>query len=332
MGKTTLVDIAKAANVSKATVSMVLNNKDIKISKSTRELILKTAKDLNYVPNYLAKSLSTKKSYSIGFIVPDIQNPFFSEMAKAIEKILEENGYSMILCNSFNEINKEEKYMRLLISKAIDGVIIAPTEEVNNQFKILKDNNVPFVIVDRVVNNEDYISVVCDNRKGIEMGIDYLYNKGKRNIAFIGGNKEFNIANIRLEKYIEMVSNLGIYNKEFNIEDEFSMYGGFRATEKLMNKNLTIDGIFYSSDVMAIGGMKYLLRNGYKIPEDISVLGFDNIDISFFIEPELTTIAQPIYRMGEEATRLLIDKINKIEIKESILVLEPRLIERGTVK
>ncbi len=333
MRKTTLLDIAKAVNVSKTTVSMVLNNKENNISRETKEKIFKAAKELNYVPNYLAKSLITKKSYSIGVIVPDIQNPFFSEMAKGIEKIAEENGYSIILCNTLNSKKRENEHIKLLMSKAIDGLIIAPSDDKNESFDILESQGIPFVIVDRVVEDfEKFNGVFCNNEKGIKLGLDYLYNKNKRNIAFIGGNKEYSTANIRLKTYIEKVNELGIYNKEFNIEDDFSLEGGFKATKRLIEKEIDVDAIFYSSDVMAIGGIKYLLRNGYKIPEDISILGFDNIDICNFIEPELTTVAQPIYNIGEEGIKLLIRLIDKKDIKENIIELEPYLIERGTVK
>lgn len=333
MKKTTLLDIAKAVNVSKTTVSMVLNNKENNISKDTKEKIFKAAKELNYVPNYLAKSLITKRSYSIGVIVPDIQNPFFSEMAKGIEKIAEENGYSIILCNTLNSKKRENEHIRLLMSKAIDGLIIAPSDDKNESFAILESQGIPFVIVDRVVENfEKFNGVFCNNEKGIRLGLDYLYNKNKRNIAFIGGNKEYSTANIRLKTYIEKVNELGIYNKEFNIEEDFSLEGGFKATKRLIEKEIDVDAIFYSSDVMAIGGIKYLIRNGYKIPEDISILGFDNIDICNFIEPELTTVAQPIYNIGEEGIKLLIRLIDKKDIKENIIELEPYLIERGTVK
>ncbi|MGG7096102.1 LacI family DNA-binding transcriptional regulator [Clostridium sardiniense] len=333
MRKTTLLDIAKAVNVSKTTVSMVLNNKENNISKETKEKIFKAAKELNYVPNYLAKSLITKRSYSIGVIVPDIQNPFFSEMAKGIEKIAEENGYSIILCNTLNSKRRENEHIKLLMSKAIDGLIIAPSDDKSESFDILENQGIPFVIVDRVVEDfEKFNGVFCNNEKGIRLGLDYLHNKGKRNIAFIGGNKEYSTANIRLKTYIEKVIELGIYNKDFNIEDDFSLEGGFKATKRLIEKELEIDAIFYSSDVMAIGGIKYLLRNGYKIPEDISILGFDNIDICNFIEPELTTVAQPIYNMGEEGIKLLLRLIDKKDIEEKIIELDPYLIERGTVK
>ncbi|MEG1002301.1 LacI family DNA-binding transcriptional regulator [Clostridium sp.] len=332
MRKTTLLDIAKEVNVSKTTVSMVLNNKDHNISDETRQKILKKARELNYVPNYLAKSLITNKSYSIGVIVPDIQNPFFSEIAKAIEKIAEKNGYSMVLCNTFNSIKKEKNHINLLMSKSIDGVIIAPVSDENESLKMLQSNGIPFVVVDRLVKDfEKFNGVFCDNREGISLGVDFLYKKDKRKIAFVGGDSGLETSNRRLNSYIDKVNELGILNDDLKIYADYSMEGGFSATESLMKRNIEIDAIFYSSDVMAIGGMKYLLRNGYKIPEDISILGFDNINICSFIEPELTTVAQPISKMGEESINLLLKLINKEAVETDIIKLEPYLIERGTV-
>ncbi|WP_300348043.1 LacI family DNA-binding transcriptional regulator [Clostridium sp.] len=332
MGKTTLLDIAKAVNVSKTTVSMVLNNKKINVSKETREKIFKAAKDMNYIPNIVARSLSTRKSYTIGMIIPDIQNPFFSEMAKAIEIEGEKQGYSMILCNTFNDEKKEEEYLRLLISKLVDGVIIAACGNNDKWIDILKSNKVPFVILDRMTSDEkDINGVFCNNKKGIELGVEYLVNKGKKNIAFVTGKTNIEVANLRLESFKNISEKLGVFNKELIEDADFSMESGIKATENLLKKNKEVDAIFYSSDVMAIGGMKYLIRNGYKIPEDISILGYDNINISSYMEPELTTIAQPIYKIGEDSCKLLIDLINKKNSESKIINLEPSLIERGTV-
>lgn len=333
MKKTTLADIAKAVNVSKTTVSMVINNKDINTSKETREKILKTAKELNYVPNFLAKSLSSKKTFTIGVIVPDIQNPFFSKMAKGIEKVAEENGYSIILCNTLNNKKRELNHIRLLMSKSVDGVIIIPIGNECEGLNLLETQGIPFVIVDRIIDDfENLNCVFCDSEKGIEEGIDYLYSKGKRNIAFVSGKLLDKVSILRHKAYINKAKELGIYNENLSVQEEITLEGGFIATKKLIEKEEKIDSIFYSSDVLAIGGMKYLIRKGFKIPEDISILGFDNIDICEFIEPELSTVAQPIYHIGKEAIRLLLKLINKETVLENIVKLEPYLIERWTVK
>lgn len=331
MKKTTLLDVANHVNVSKTTVSMVLNDKKINVSEETRNKILKAAKELNYIPNSLARTLSTNRSYTIGCVVPDIENPFFSEIAKAIESEAEKYGFSMILCNTLNREEKEEHYIKLLISKLVDGVIIVPSKYGTNSLEVLTKNNIPFVVVDRKVKyKDDYNIVRCDNKKGIKLGIEYLIERAKKNIAFVGGIRRG--ADNRLDYFKKFASELNVLNENMIEEENFSMNGGIRATENIIKKNKNVDCIFYGSDVMAIGGIKYLLRNGYKIPEDISILGYDNIHICSFIEPELTTIAQPIYKMGEESFKLLLKVINSDEDTKENISLEPYLVERETVK
>ncbi|MDO5517383.1 MAG: LacI family DNA-binding transcriptional regulator [Clostridium sp.] len=333
MSKVTLADVANEVNVSKTTVSMVLNNKGINVSDETRKKIFEAAKKLNYVPNSLARSLSTKKTYTIGFIIPNIENPFFSEMAKAMETEAEKYSYSMILCNTFNNKEKEEDYVKLLISKLIDGVAIVPTGEKSKSIEILKSNDIPFVILDRQVDESDEINgVFCDNREGVKLGVKYLLNKGFKKIAFVDGNKYGIKNNSRLEYFCEIAKELDIFDEELVLKNEISLEGGINATMELINKNKEIDAIFYGSDVMAIGGMKCLIRRGYSIPKDISILGYDNIDICSFVEPELTTIAQPIYKMGQEACRLLIDEINNKNSVKKVMDFKSYLVERRTVK
>ncbi|ENZ02110.1 hypothetical protein HMPREF1092_01345 [Clostridium thermobutyricum] len=333
MKKATLLDIAKAVNVSKTTVSLVLNNKNINVSEKTRKEILDTAKKLNYIPNSLARGLSTKKTNTIGFIVPDIENPYFSEMAKAIEVEAEKLGYSMILCNTLNSVEKEEKNARLLMSKLVDGVIICPIGEKSNSINMLKINDVPFVVLDRKIIGEKIINgVFCDNKYGIKLGIDYLIKNNKKSIGFIGGKREGREVDPRLTYFCEVANQYGILKKEIIFEEEISLIGGIMGTEKILKTENKVDAIFYSSDIMAIGGIKSLMRKDISIPKDISILGYDNIGICSYIEPELTTIGQPIYEMGKESLNLLIDIINSNASNGKEIILKPYIVERQTVK
>ena len=180
-------------------------------------------------------------------------------------------------------------------------------------------------MIDRMVSDEKNANgVFCDNKKGVELGVNYLVNKGNKHIAFVTGKANLEIANLRLEGFKNTAKSLGISNETIIEESDFSMEGGINATERIIKNNKKVDAIFYSSDVMAIGGMKYLIRNGYKIPEDISICSY--------MEPELTTIAQPIYKIGESSCKLLMDLINNKSLKSKIINLEPSLVERGTVK
>ncbi len=331
MKKITMLDIAQKAGVSKTTVSMVLNNRDENISEETKNKILTISKEMNYIPNSLARSLSTKKTNTIGIVLPDITNPFFASIARAIEDGASSLGYNVIFCNTDNEINKEEKYIKVLISKLVDGVIFIAGGESTGSVKMLTNNNVPFVLVDRYIDSyKDAYGVYCLNKNGVIQGIDYLYNKGNRNIAFVKGSQNVEVSNQRLEGYRQAMSKYGILDEKLIFEGHFTIEGGIKATDTILTCKNKIDAIFYSNDMMALGGIKVLLRKGYKIPEDISIIGFDNIDISSVFEPELTTIAQPIYDMGKESCKLLIDIINNNYIESKQSYFKTELIIRGT--
>jgi LacI family transcriptional regulator len=331
MKKVTMLDIAKKAGVSKATVSMVLNKRDENISSDTRDKILQITNDMNYIPNSLARSLSTKKTETIGIILPDITNPFFSEIARAIEDVANNLGYNVIFCDSDNEINKENKYVKLLVSKLVDGVIfIAGGESIHN-LEILINNNVPFVLVDRYVEGfENFYGVYCLNKLGITEAVDYLVNKGKKTIAFVRGPHSVGISKQRLEGYIEAMKKYGLFNEKLIFENEFTIDGGIETTKKILNLKEKVDSIIYSNDIMAFGGIKVLLKKGYNIPKDISIIGYDNIEISQFTEPELTTVSQPIYEMGKRSCELLINIVNGIPVDEKQIYFKPSLVVRGT--
>lgn len=332
MKKITMKDIAEMANVSKTTVSMVLNNREKNISEETKNRVLEIANAYNYIPNSVARSLSTKKTNTIGIILPDITNPFFSEIARAIEDGAGSLGYNVIFCNTDNEEEKEKKYTQLLISKLVDGVILISGGEGYESIKILKDNNTPFVVVDRDVDIQgEHYGVYVLNGEGIRKGMEYLYNKGKKKIAFVKGPCELKTSQERFSGYKEYMDLKGFYDETLVAQGDFTIEGGIKATEEILNKNENVDAIFYSNDIMACGGIKYLIKNGIRIPEDIGIMGFDNITLASFFEPELTTLAQPIYLMGKESCKMLIDLILKNPIDKKQIYFETELILRKTV-
>lgn len=332
MRKVTMMDIAKIANVSKTTVSMVINNRDSGISKETRKKILDIAEELNYIPNSLARSLSTKKSGTIGIILPDITNPYFSEMARAIEDVANSLGHNVIFCNTDNKEIKEEKYTRLLLSKAVDGIIFISGGESTKSIEMLKKNNVKFVMVDRPIKTDkNSYGIYSLNKKGVINGMNYLLNKNIKKIAFVKGPKRLENTKDRFNGYKEVMELHNLYKESYVYEGDFTIESGIEVTEKIIKENPNIESIFYSNDMMAFGGIKVLLKNGYKIPKDIAIMGFDNINISKYIEPELTTIAQPIYSMGKEACKMLIAIINGDEKIKRQIFFDTELIVRKTV-
>ncbi|WP_315070402.1 LacI family DNA-binding transcriptional regulator [uncultured Clostridium sp.] len=331
MKNVTMKDIAEIVGVSKTTVSMVINKKDDNISEETKKKIYSAIEETGYIPNNIARGLNTKKSGSIAIIIPDISNPFFSELARAIEDVANKLGYNVILCNSDNNSNKEKKYVELLISKLIDGIILIPGEDSKDSANLLKLNGIPFVFVDRYIDGfEDYPGIYFENKEGVKCGIEYLYSRNKRNIAFVSGPKKINVNKERIDGYKEIMAKYGIYNESLIFESRFSLEGGIEVTEYIMDKCKFVDAIFYSNDIMAIGGMKTLKRRGCKVPEEIAIMGFDGITFSQMIEPELTTIQQPIYDMGQQACTLIIDIINGEIIGNTKLYFKPSIIIRGT--
>lgn len=330
MKKITISDIAQKAGVSKATVSLVLNDKPINVSSGTRENILRISKELNYIPNSIARSLITNKTDTIGLILPDIVNPFFSEIARAIEDTAGKMNYNVMLCNSDSNSFKEEKYSKLLVSKLVSGSIFISGGNSQKSLEILRDNGIPVVLVDRYVEpSKGYSGVFCSNREGIYEAVEYLHKKNRKNIALITGSMSLETSKLRLQAYREITENLKMYNENLVCEGNYSVEGGVNSTEKLLELNDKIDAIIYCSDVMALGGIKVLKRKKLKVPKDISVVGYDDISFCEYVEPELTTIRQPIYDMGKEAFRLLIQIING-EAKEKKISFKSKLIIRGT--
>lgn len=332
MKKITMKDIAEMAKVSKTTVSMVLNNRETNISEETRNRVWEIANKYNYIPNSVARSLSTKRTNTIGIILPDITNPFFSEIARAIEDGAGSLGYNVIFCNTDNEEEKEKRYTQLLISKLVDGVIFISGGEGYQSIKVLKDNNIPFVVVDRHIElEEEHYGVYVLNKEGIRRGMEYLYNKGKEKIAFVKGPYGLKTSEERFSGYKECMELKGLYDETLVAQGDFTIEGGIKATEEILNKDKNVDAIFYSNDIMACAGIKYLIKKGIRIPEDISVMGFDNITLASFFEPELTTLAQPIYLMGRESCKMLIDLILENPIDKNQIYFETELIVRETV-
>lgn len=330
--KPTMQDIANAVGVSKTTVSMVLNNKDSSISQATKDKIMKIADDLNYIPNSIARSLNTNFSGTIGIMLPDITNPFFSQIARAIEDAANSFDYNVIFCNMDNDMDKELKYTKLLISKQVDGVIFVTGGRTPDSVKILESNHIPFVFVDRYVEGfEHYSGVYSLNDEGAYEGIKYLYNKGKRKIIFVTGDMTLGVSRLRLKGYKEGAKELGIYHDNSVYYSDFTIEGGRSITHEIIKSNQEFDAIFYSNDMMAIGGMKVLMDAGYSVPKDIGVIGYDNIQMADMMHPGLTTIDQPIYDMGKESCQLLIQHIKGEITKEKIIRFSSKIIERESI-
>lgn len=316
-------DVAKRAGVSVATVSRVLNNKGY-VSEISREKVEQSIQDLNYKPNEVARSLFKKQSKTIGLIVPDIMNPFFPELARAVEDRATELGYSVILCNTDENKEKEQHYLDVLLQKYVDGIIVSSNTLSAEQIHKL---NIPIVSIDREIS-QGIPTIVVENKKGAHMATRFLKDKACKRIAHIRGPLGVINADERCEGYKEIVSGELWFRESYIVNGRFDMQSSIKATNQLLRLHPEIDAIFAANDTMAIGAIKAAHQLGRKIPEDIAIIGFDGIALSKATVPELTTIVQPIYELGEKATTMLVRLIEKKPVEKTFYKLEVRLVER----
>ncbi|REK71413.1 LacI family DNA-binding transcriptional regulator [Paenibacillus paeoniae] len=322
---TSIKDVARIAGVSVATVSRVLNDKGY-VGQRTREKVEKAIKETSYKPNEVARSLFKKQSNTIGLIVPDIMNPFFTELARAVEDMAIKLGYNVILCNSDGNGDKEQAYLDVLKQKYVNGIIVSSNTLTAQQVEEL---NIPVVSIDREIS-KGLPTIVVENKKGAMMATRYLQSKGCRNIGHIRGSYGVVNAEERYEGYKEVVANEPWFRESYVVNGNFDMQSSIEATAELLRLHPEIDGIFAANDIMAIGAIKVAHQLGKKVPEELAVIGFDGIKLSTVMTPELTTIVQPIYKLGEISAEMLISLMEQQPIENTYCKLDVELIERNS--
>lgn len=318
-------EVAKLAGVSVATVSRVLNDKGY-VGQHTREMVEQAIKELNYKPNEVARSLFKKQSSTIGLIVPDIMNPYFPELARAVEDTASKFGYNVILCNSDEDRAKEQAYLDMLQQNYVNGIIVSSNTMTAEQVIKL---NIPVVSIDREIS-KGLPTIVVENMKGANTATRYLMSKGCSRIAHIRGPKGVVNADERCEGYREVVQQESWFSESYIVNGAYDMESSIQATLELLKTHPEIDGIFAANDIMAIGAMKAANQLGTKVPDELAIVGFDGIKLSSVTIPELTTIVQPIYEMGEQATKMLVSLMNQQEVGQTYYKFDVELIERNS--
>ncbi len=340
--RATISDIARIANVSVATVSRALNNPEYPVSEETRKKILGIAKEIDYKPNIFSKMLKGGASKEIGVIVPNITNPFYSHLVSAVEKECIKNGYVPIICSSYNSQSLEEKHINMFSQKHVAGMLMSTISGNVEVLDNLSDNKMKFVLFDQDYTDLDYDSVSFDFYKGSSLALEYLTKHGHQDIAFLSAPIDRKSRKKRYEGYQDTLLDKGLKFDEQRViisaktvasdGGEFEFENGRALARLLLEGNTLPDAIVAINDMTAIGIIRELLENGFSVPDDISIIGFDNISISAMMTPALTTINQPSYETGTLATKMLLDRINGKVIKENKIILQPTLIERGSVK
>ena len=332
----TLKSIAEKLELSVSTVSRVLNGKSshYRISKETEELILKAKKDLNYTPNQLARGLRLKRTNSIGYIIPDISNPFFASIAKSVEKSARKFGYSMLLCDSEENTEIEQTSLQLMLNRKVDGLIISPVGLEVSHLKAIIQKNVPVVLLDRYFPDLDIPFVTSDNYQGALDAVNLLIENGHTRIACIQGLKNTSPNNDRVKGYVDahLTHDLPI-DESLIVGDSFGEENGYIETKLLLKKANIPTAIFSISNLISLGAIRAISEEGLKIPDDISMISFDDQPYSRFLATPMTTVAQQNYQIGLIATKLLIDQIeSNRRIEPKGIFLPTKINIRDSVK
>lgn len=336
MDRITIKDIASRAGVSVTTVSLVLNGKEHRIAQETKKKIIHIANELDYRPNQLAIGLITKRTNTIGLILPDISNSFFGELAKGAERKAAENNFNIILCNTNDTPVKDYEYLNVLLDRGVDGIILVPSgrgrdDTVPKCFTLLEQCQKPFVLADRIKVGDKYSGVTLDQEEGGYIATDYLINNGHRKIGCVTGPLGMLNAYLRYQGYRKAIEAAGIVHRpKWVREGSYHIEDGVELSKELFQEG--VSAIFACNDMMAYGVYQSAVRSGIKVPDQLSIVGFDDIIFSQFSEVPLTTIHQPAYQMGETAVEKLLALIMNKEEKNEKIIFKPELIIRSSVK
>lgn len=327
----TMRDVAAAAGVSVTTVSHVINGTRF-VSEDLRNRVLEAMEELDYRPNILARGLRVGKTNTIGLIVPDNSNPFFAEVSRVVEDVGFDSGYSVILCNSDGNLDKELTYIAVLVAKQVDGIIFIASSSQSEHLRLLTNEKIPVVVADREMPDLDVDLVLVDNSRGGYEATKYLLELGHRRIGCITGPSDITPSAERINAYRQALSEFNVpFEENLVVRGDFQFEGGKRAMSQLLALPKVPSAVFICNDVMAIGAMGSIRSAGLRIPEDISIVGFDDIDQASATWPPLTTVAQPIEQMARIATELLIGRLaGSVDPERKRMVLEARLVIRSS--
>ena len=329
----TIKDVAKKAAVGLGTVSRVLNNHP-SVNEDTRRRVLEAIRELDYNPNAIARSLKAKQTKSIGVMIPDISSAFYPEIVRGVEDVASEYKYNIILCNTDLRRDAEKQTLVMLKEKKVDGIIFMSNTIDETLIEEFNKINIPIVLVATKDVEESFSCVTIDNEAAAFTAVNYLCNLGHRQIGLIAGPSDDPNAGVpRIQGYKKALKANDIQLDERLITyGNYSYRSGFEMMGRLLSYEALPTAVFAASDTMAVGAASAILRAGYRIPEDISVIGFDGIDIAEFFYPPITTIKQPRYQMGARGMHRLMKLINGEHSDRVEEVLSFELIQRHSCK
>src|SRR5512139_149119 len=333
--KPTIKDIARIAKVSTTAVSMALRDHG-RISEETRKRILHIAGEVHYLPNYVARSLVMKRSHTMGLMITTIMNPFYPELAKGIEDKAMELGYNIILCSTNYDLTLEKHYIDMLRSKGVDGIIFSSVEMKDPNIKPLIEDNFPFILVNRIIHNRflnKKVDFIClDDLSGGYIAMEHLYKLGHRRIGIIAGDLHTSTAVERIKGAKKLLKDKGLeFDPNLLLVCNFSRELAYHATQKFLSMKAPPSAIFAGNDFMALGAREAVLDSNLRVPEDMALIGFDDIAFSSLRGIEITTVQLKKYDMGALAVEILAGRIEKgSHQKVNQILLEPEIIIRSS--
>ncbi|WP_284139857.1 catabolite control protein A [Virgibacillus sp. LDC-1] len=328
----TIYDVAREANVSMATVSRVVNGNP-NVKPATRKKVLATIEQLGYRPNAVARGLASKKTTTVGAIIPDISSIFFAELARGIEDIATMYKYNIILSNSDQNMDKELQLINTMLEKQVDGILFMGGNISEEHIKQFSTASVPVVLAATYDGSGKIPSVNIDYEAAAFEATKFLIDKGNKRIAFISGEEDTIINQLKYEGYKRAFKETAMtLNDAYIIHGDYTYDSGMKSIEKLLQLEEKPDAVFVASDEMALGVIHGAQDLGYSIPDDLEVFGFDNTRLATMVRPTLSTIVQPMYDIGAVAMRLLTKYMNKEQVEEKNVVLPHRIVERNSTK
>ncbi len=330
----TLNDIAEKAGVSVSTVSRVLNKKagKYRISADTEAKITKTARELKYRPNAIARGLRLKRTNTIGLIAPDVSNPFFAYIIKRVQNIAHGLGYSLVVCNTDENLAQEVEHVNLLHRNRVDGLIAMPVGQAYGHFADWLDKGIPLVLLDRCFDEIDARSVVVDNYGGAYEAVEHFIQHGHTRIAFIQGLPGTYTNNERLRGFHAALAAHGLpADDRLIVGSDFRQENGYMETKLLLSMPDRPTAIFASSDLITLGALQAVYEEGLRVPDDVSLIMFDDFDFAPYLRCPLTAVRQPKELMGEMAVKMLVEELRGERQGGRRVVLKPKLVVRDSV-
>ncbi|MFA1778811.1 catabolite control protein A [Bacillus velezensis] len=333
MSNITIYDVAREANVSMATVSRVVNGNP-NVKPTTRKKVLEAIDRLGYRPNAVARGLASKKTTTVGVIIPDISSIFYSELARGIEDIATMYKYNIILSNSDQNLEKELHLLNTMLGKQVDGIVFMGGNITDEHVEEFKRSPVPIVLAASVEEQVETPSVAIDYEQAIYDAVKLFIDKGHRDIAFVSGPMQEPInRSKKLQGYKRALEEAAIpFNEQFVAEGDYTYDSGMEALQSLMGLDRKPTAILSATDEMALGIIHAAQDQGLSIPDDLDIIGFDNTRLSLMVRPQLSTVVQPTYDIGAVAMRLLTKLMNKEPVEEHIVELPHRIELRQSTK